>query len=103
MFRIYSTESASSRIRARLSKLTTDLFSSVYRAVAEFERAISTISHPGLIGVRRTISRKRRLTLFLMTAFPTLLPTEKPHLDKGTPLDNALSTSRLLLQELPLV
>src|SRR4030042_2814206 len=63
-----------SSIRARLNKIRTAFCNSAYVAIDDLERATNTISHPGLIALRRTISRNRRLTLFLTTAFPTLLP-----------------------------
>src|SRR4030042_1130174 len=102
MFCTYGIGLVSSRIRARLSKLMTTFFRSANCAMAELERAIRITSHPGFIGVRRVISRNKRLTLFLTTAFPTFLPTEKTHRDRRRPLGIALNTTRSLCQELPL-
>src|SRR4030043_2315227 len=77
---------ALSSIRARLNKVRTAFCNSAYVAIDDQERAINTISHPGLIALMRTISRNRRLTLFLTTAFPTLLLIDKPLHDMGRPL-----------------
>ena len=57
-------------------------------------RAMKTMSHPGLSGTARRISRRRRFTLFLTTASPTLLLTEIPYRDNISPLGKALITSR---------
>jgi len=97
-----SAGEALSRIPARVSKSASVSFRSACLAVADLERAISTMSQPGLRGVRRMISRSKRLTLFLTTAFPTFLLTTKPQRDWGRLLGMALITTRPLCHELPL-
>ena len=69
--------------------------------VAEAGRAIKTISHPGAIAVNLVISRNNLFTLFLTTALPIFLLTEKPHLETGSPLLDALNTNRLQAHEPP--
>jgi hypothetical protein len=69
--------------------------------VAEAGRAIKTISQPGETAVNLVISRNNLLTLFLTTALPIFLLTEKPHLETGSPLLDALNTNRLQAHEPP--
>jgi len=69
--------------------------------VAAAGRAINIISHPGSTGASRKISRSNRFTLFLVTALPIRLLTEKPYLDKLSPLGNAFITIKLLTHDLP--
>jgi len=90
-----------SSILARDNKLMTLFFKIVKSAAAEAGRAIKTISHPGSIAVKRVISRSNRFTLFLTTALPIFLLTEKPHLETGSPLLEALNTSKLQAHEPP--
>jgi len=79
----------------------TFFFRSAKSAAEEGGRAIKTISHPGGREVKRVISRSNRLTLFLTTALPIFLLTEKPHLETGSPLLEALNTSKLQAHEPP--
>jgi hypothetical protein len=53
------------------------------------------------MAAKRVISRSNRFTLFLTTALPIFLLTEKPHLETGSPLLEALNTSRLQAHEPP--
>jgi hypothetical protein len=69
--------------------------------VAEAGRAIKTISQPGATAVNLVISRNNLFTLFLTTALPIFLLTEKPHLETGSPLLDALNTNRLQAHEPP--
>jgi hypothetical protein len=69
--------------------------------MAEGGRAIKTMSHPGGKSAKRVISRNNRLTLFLTTALPIFLLTEKPHLETGSPLPVALNTSKLQAHDPP--
>jgi len=61
------------------------------------------ISHPGSSGAIRNISRSKRFTLFLITAFPTRRLIENPHLEKASWLGNALIASKPFAQELALL
>ena len=90
-----------SRILARDNKPMTLFFRIVKSAAAEGGRAIKTISHPGGTAVKRVISRSNRLTLFLTTALPIFLLTEKPHLETGSPFVEALNISWLQAHEPP--
>jgi len=90
-----------SSILARDSKFKTLFFRVAWFDAAEAGRAMKTISHPGAMAAKRVISRSNRFTLFLTTAFPIFLLTEKPHLETGSPLLEALNTKRLQAHEPP--
>ena len=64
---------------------------------------MNTISHPGLSGVKRVISRSSLFTLFLTTALPIFLLTEKPHLERRSLLGKALRTNKSQAREMPCV
>ena len=64
-------------------------------------RAMKMMSHPGLSDAVRSTSRRRRFTLFLTTALPTLLLTEIPYRDNVSSLCIALITSRSHAHDLP--
>ena len=63
---------------------------------------MNTISHPGFKGMIRKISRSQRFTLFLVTALPTRLLTEKPYREMVSPLAKALIATKSDARELPL-
>ena len=60
-----------------------------------------TISHPWLVDISLTVFLILRLTRFLLTALPTLLPTEKPYLFTPRSLGRIPRTRRPLDQRLP--
>lgn len=101
-FSYYCVVAESFSILAFASNPSTTIFRSLKRAGADKGRATRTISQPGFNGERRMISRNRRLTLFLTTALPTLLPIEKPHRDRERPFGSTLKTIRLETSKLPL-
>ena len=59
-------------------------------------RAMKTASHPGLIQCCRTASLRRRLILFLATAFPFRLLTTKPNRVRSKSLARKRTTKRRL-------
>ena len=61
------------------------------------------MSQPSFIGVNLTPSRSSRFTRFRTTALPNRFPAAKPHRVHPSSLGNALSTTKLLDQDLPLL
>jgi hypothetical protein len=64
---------------------------------------MNTMSQPSFIGVNLTPSRNSRFTRFRTTALPNRFPTAKPHRVPPSSLGNALSTTKLLDQDFPLL
>lgn len=62
---------------------------------------MNTMSQPGSNTVNRNISRKRRFTLFLVTALPTRRLTDNPYLDIPRPLGITLSITGPDVREIP--
>ena len=62
---------------------------------------MNTMSLPGLNTVNLNISRKRRFTLFLVTAFPTRRLTDIPYLEISKPLGITLITTGPDVREIP--
>ena len=62
---------------------------------------MSTMSQPSFVGIGLTPSRSSRFTRFRTTALPNRFPTAKPYRVHPSSLGNALSTTKLLAQDLP--
>ncbi len=79
---------------ARLKRLSVACFNCWNSVSTALFLAIMATSQPGLTGVSRTVSLKRRRILLRTTALPNLLPARKANRLLSRPLGNILRTSK---------